>query len=136
MVSIQGAGAPDGPTIGGSRLGRIGEDLAAGYLAEQGFEVLERNWRCRSGEIDVIATEHRSGRSTIVFCEVKTRAGLGYGDPLEAITAAKGRRLRKLAGEWLAEAGTRAQDVRIDAIGVVVRRGEVPRITHVRGIDR
>lgn len=123
------------PTIGGSRLGRVGEDLAVAYLADNGFEVLARNWRCRAGEIDVIAAERRAGRSTIVFCEVKTRAGLGFGAPLESITVTKGRRLRKLAGQWLVQAHVRADDVRIDAIGVVAQRGEAPRITHVRGID-
>ena len=73
-------------------LGARGEDLAVAELRRQGMEVLARNWRCRLGEIDVIASEVVGGRRTVVFCEVKCRSGLGFGDPLEAITWAKLRR--------------------------------------------
>jgi putative endonuclease len=116
-------------------LGRRGEDLAADYLAGLGYRVVERNWRCRAGEIDLIARTEHEGRSKIIFCEVKTRSGLGYGSPLEAITYEKARRLRQLAGFWLAETGDHADDIRIDAIGVLIRPGVRPRINHVPGID-
>ena len=116
-------------------LGRRGEELAADYLAGLGYRVIDRNWRCRAGEIDLIARIDDDGRSKIVFCEVKTRSGLGYGSPLEAITYAKARRLRQLAGHWLAETGDHADDIRIDAIGVLIRPGTQPRINHVPGID-
>ncbi len=66
------------------------------------MEMLERNWQCAVGEIDIVAEELERGRRTVVFCEVKCRTGLGFGDPLEAITYAKLRKLRQLAGEWLA----------------------------------
>jgi putative endonuclease len=135
MVSSRRVAGASGRAVGGSLLGRRGEDLAAEYLVGLGYRIVDRNWRCRSGEIDLIAGEQRDGRSTLVFCEVKTRAGLGFGDPLESITYQKGRRLRRLAGQWLVEAGVHADDVRIDAIGVVVRPGEEPSIRHVRGID-
>jgi putative endonuclease len=134
-TSRRQSGSGPRETVGGSLLGRRGEDLAAGYLVDLGYEILARNWRCRSGEIDLIAGDLQHGRRTIIFCEVKTRAGLGFGDPLESITFAKRRRLRRLAGQWLIETGVHAENVRIDAIGVVVRPGEEPRINHVRGID-
>jgi putative endonuclease len=113
-------------------LGRRGEDVAADYLADCGWQIITRNWRCRYGEVDVIARGRRIG-NPIIFCEVKTRAGLGYGAPLEAITVAKMRRLRQLAGCWLAETGEHAARVRVDAIGVLILPGQQPQITHVEG---
>jgi putative endonuclease len=76
--------------------------------------VLARNWRVRSGEIDLIA---RSGQ-TLVFCEVKTRRGDAYGTPAEAVTPAKQARIRKLAVQWLAENETRADRLRFDVAAV------------------
>ncbi|QDP96360.1 YraN family protein [Microlunatus elymi] len=122
-------------TAGRSELGRRGEEVAADYLSGLGYQIVARNWRCRWGEIDLIARIRHSGRSKIIFCEVKTRAGLGWGDPLEAITYQKGRRLRQLAGQWLAETGDHADDLRIDGIGVVLLRGQAPQLKHVPGID-
>ena len=115
-------------------LGTRGEDLAVAELQRQGMEVLARNWRCRLGEIDVVAAETVEGRTTIVFCEVKCRSGLGFGDPLEAITWAKRRKLRSLAAEWMAAHALTAQAIRIDAVGVLLVRGQQPRLTHVRGV--
>lgn len=120
---------------GRRELGRRGEDAAAEYLEQQGYAIVDRNWRCRTGEIDLIARCDGDGRSAIVFCEVKTRTGLGYGGPLESITYAKGRRLRQLAGRWLAATGEQADDIRIDAVGVLLRAGRESEITHIRGID-
>ena len=115
-------------------LGARGEDLAVAELRRQGMEVLERNWRCRLGEIDVVATETVAGRTTVVFCEVKCRSGLGFGDPLEAITWAKLRRLRALAAEWMRAHEVRAADIRVDAIGVLLVRGREPTVRHVRAV--
>jgi putative endonuclease len=119
---------------GRQALGARGEDLAVAELQRQGMEVLARNWRCRLGEIDVVAAEMVDGRTTVVFCEVKTRSGLGFGHPLEAITWAKRRKLRALAAEWLAAHEVHAATIRIDAIGVLLVRGEAPRLTHVKGV--
>jgi putative endonuclease len=124
-----------GDTTGRRELGQRGEEVAADHLSGLGYRIVDRNWRCRTGEIDLVARGDQSGRSVIVFCEVKTRAGLGYGDPLEAITYEKARRLRQLAGLWLSDTGAHADDIRIDAIGVVLRRGDRPRVNHVSGID-
>ncbi|HET9873102.1 MAG TPA: YraN family protein [Propionibacteriaceae bacterium] len=116
------------------QVGALGEDLAVAELKRQGLEVLARNWRCPIGELDVVAVEDVGGRRTLVFCEVKTRTGLGFGSPLESITTAKLRRLRYLAAQWLVTEGTHADAIRIDAVGVVMLRDEPPRLTHVRGI--
>ncbi|SDR92816.1 YraN family protein [Microlunatus soli] len=123
-------------TEGRDSLGRRGEDVAADYLTTLGYRIVARNWRCRAGEIDLIARIEHEGRSKIIFCEVKTRAGLGYGSPLEAITYAKRQRLRQLAGVWLSSTGEHADDLRMDAIGVLLLPGQQPQVRHVPGIDR
>ena len=115
-------------------LGARGEDLAVAELQRQGMDVLARNWRCRSGEIDIVAAEMVEGRTTVVFCEVKCRSGLGFGQPLEAITWAKRRKLRSLAAEWLAAHEVHVATIRIDAIGVLLVRGQEPQLTHVKGV--
>jgi putative endonuclease len=118
------------PNKSRQEIGTRGEDLAAAELQRQGMVILDRNWRCRAGEIDIVAEEAGS----LVFCEVKCRTGLGFGAPLEAITYAKSRKLRQLAAQWLAAHDVNAQRVRIDAIGVVILATSEPQITHLRGI--
>lgn len=98
------------------------------------MSVIARNWRCRTGEIDIVAVEHLEGRTTLVFCEVKCRTGLGFGHPLEAITWAKIRKLRQLAAEWMGTHQVKASAIRLDAIGVVMLPGQEPELTHVRAI--
>src|SRR5690606_20952724 len=95
-------------------VGAYGERLAARHLVEAGLVVLERNWRSRSGEIDIIA---RDG-DVLVLCEVKTRRGFGYGRPSEAVGRRKLARLRQLAGEWLAQSQVRPREVRFDVVEV------------------
>ena len=85
------------------QIGARGEDLACAELERQGMQVLERNWRCRLGEIDIVAAEVGDAGRTLVFCEVKCRSGLGFGNPLEAITFTKMRTLRQLAALWMRE---------------------------------
>lgn len=110
-------------------LGRHGEEVAARHLATLGMVVLDRNWRCDIGELDIVA---RDG-DTLVVCEVKTRSGTDYGSPLEAVTEAKAARLRRLAGRWLHDHGVRPAGVRIDVVGVL-RRSRGPAVVHhVRG---
>ena len=111
-------------------LGRRGEDLAARFLEDAGYRVVERNWRCARGEIDIIA---RTG-DTIVFVEVKTRSSLAFGHPFEAITATKLARLRVLAAAWCAEHRPRASRIRLDAIAVVAPRGARPTVEHLLGV--
>ncbi|WP_040157402.1 YraN family protein [Nigerium massiliense] len=112
--------------------GKDGEDLAANYVTGLGWTVLARNWRCRVGEIDLIA---RDDEGALVVCEVKTRRGLGFGDPLESITYAKVRRLRELTVEFLRECGETPGRVRLDAIGLLLDRDGNAKLSHVRGID-
>ena len=120
----------DGRMADKDALGRRGEQLAADYLTAQGLHVIERNWRCSLGEIDLVA---REGAET-VFVEVKTRAGLGYGHPLEAITAAKLARLRRLAAAWCEAHPGAAASIRIDAVAVVASRSAPVRIEHLRRV--
>jgi putative endonuclease len=109
-------------------LGRAGEALAAQRLQDMGLVVLDRNWRCREGELDIVATD---GRGTAVFCEVKTRSGTGYGDPLDAITLSKRRKLRRLAHLWLADHGRGWVRLRFDVVGVMWERDRAPQVTHL-----
>jgi putative endonuclease len=81
------------------KTGVDGEVKAGEWYAVRGYELIERNWRCSDGEIDLIM--HRE--STVVFCEVKTRSSDRFGTALEAVTVSKQRRLRKLGARWLAE---------------------------------
>jgi putative endonuclease len=109
-------------------LGAYGERVAVRALTDAGLHVLGRNWRCRDGELDVIA---RDG-DALVFCEVKTRTGTGFGQPAEAVTAAKQRRLRRLAQAWLAAHDHHAPDLRFDVVGVQVPTSGPVRVTHLR----
>lgn len=118
-----------GASAGKDALGAYGEEVAVLHLRDAGYDILDRNWRCRAGELDVVA---RDG-TTLVVCEVKTRSGLGFGSPLEAVTTAKSRRLRGLAARWLAEHEGHFRDVRFDVVGVL-RSGDGARVEHVRGV--
>ena len=111
-------------------LGRLGEQLAAEYLQQAGMRILDRNWRCAEGELDIVAAERR----VLVACEVKTRSGLGFGSPLEAISRRKQARLRRLAISWIRAHGVLFDEVRIDVIGLVRDRAGHFTIEHVRGV--
>jgi putative endonuclease len=102
------------PPDGRRHLGAFGEDAVARWYEDRGYEVVDRNWRVREGELDLVL---RHGR-TIVFCEVKTRRGDAYGSPFDAVTVAKQRRLRTLALRWLAEHPVRAATLRFDVAAV------------------
>jgi len=109
-------------------IGHWGEAVAADRLAADGLEILARNWRCPTGEIDIVA---RDG-ATLVICEVKTRSSTAMGVPIEAVTRAKADRLRRLALCWLTE-HPGAGEVRFDVVGVVRRDRGGPAVDHVRG---
>jgi putative endonuclease len=116
------------------QVGARGEDLACAELQRLGCQILARNWRCRLGEIDIVAAESADAGLTLVFCEVKCRTGLGFGHPLEAITYAKVRTLRQLAAQWMRENQVKASAIRLDAIGVLLLRGQPPALTHVKAV--
>lgn len=113
-------------------LGRMGEQRATEYLEAKGWTILDRNWRCREGEIDIVG--HDPEAEAIVVVEVKTRAGLGYGTPMEAITYAKARRLRRLAFLYTRTTRRRARRLRVDGVGVLFLHGRWE-ITHSKRID-
>jgi putative endonuclease len=111
-------------------VGRFGEDLAVQHLEAQGMTVLCRNWRCRSGEIDVVA---RDG-SALVFVEVKTRSSTLFGDPAEAVSPAKATRLRALALRWLAahQDNGFSPCLRFDVVAVVRTGPTGPTVRHLK----
>jgi putative endonuclease len=111
-------------------LGKDGEQAAVDYLEGCGFRILDRNWRCAEGEIDIVAVE----RHTFVVCEVKTRSGTRYGTPLEAVGRAKRNRLRRLAIRWLTAHGVRFDQIRIDVVGLLYEGTGGFTIQHIRGV--
>jgi putative endonuclease len=111
-------------------LGRYGEDLAVRTLLEAGLVVLERNWRCELGEIDIVAREG----TVLVVCEVKTRTSTAYGGPLAAVTPRKAARLRRLAVRWLAEHPVHPEEIRIDVVGILRPIQGAATVEHLRGV--
>jgi putative endonuclease len=115
-------------------VGRYGEQVAADHLEAAGLVILERNWRCREGELDIIA---RDG-AELVFVEVKTRSSLAFGSPAEAVGPSKSARIRQLALRYLMarrEAGDEASwsALRFDVVAVLRSAGNGPDVVHVRG---
>ena len=128
-------------------LGRFGEQVAAEHLVAAGLTIVARNWRCREGEVDIVALDG----DVLVMCEVKTRRGVGFGTPLDAVTPAKAARLRRLAVRWLADqragadtsgagAGASTTDefaryteVRFDVVSVLRPLSGATSIEHLRG---
>lgn len=109
-------------------LGRRGEQLAVDHLTGRGWRILDRNWRCRHGEVDIVALDGRE----LVVVEVKTRSGRAFGDPLEGVTEAKLTRLCVLAGAWRrAHPTVSSRGTRIDLIGVLAPRHGEPSIDHL-----
>jgi putative endonuclease len=119
-------------TLTRAEIGALGEQLAVTHLESLGLRVLTRNWRCRYGELDVIAADDAA--RTVVFVEVKTRTSDQFGGVVQAVTPQKVRRLRRLAGLWLATQRVSWAGVRIDVIGVRIGRRRNPEITHLQGV--
>lgn len=113
-------------------LGRWGEHVATEFLRTEGYDIVERGWRCPRGEVDIIA--RRGG--ALAFVEVKTRRSLRYGHPLEAITPAKFSRLRILAGEWCRSHDVSVGAIRIDGIGIVGDGVTLESLDHRMGVER
>ena len=102
-------------------LGAKGEELVAQFIKTQGYEVIEKNWRIKEGEIDIIASD-RNGK--ITFIEVKTRSNENFGHPLESIIPSKAHRLQRLALAWLVMHGKFGSDYSIDCASVLVNNGK------------
>jgi len=122
---------PSNSHLSRGELGALGEQLAVEHLRALGMRILARNWRCRYGELDVIAAD---GEHTLVFVEVKTRTGDRFGGVAQAVTPQKVRRIRRLAGVWLAGQDNRWAQIRIDVIGVRVGRSRTPEVMHLQGV--
>jgi putative endonuclease len=110
-------------------VGAYGERLAVAHLLGQGMVVLDRNWRCPAGEIDIVA---RDG-AALVFVEVKTRRSATHGSPAEAVVVSKIHRLRRLAAAWLANSGLRPGEVRFDVVSVLPQPKGAARVEHIKG---
>lgn len=113
------------------RLGRRGEAIAARYLEDAGLRIIDRNWRCTVGEIDLVAIEG----STLVVVEVKTRSSVNYGHPFEAITPGKLERLYLLASRWARAHDLRFSGFRVDAVGVIDSGVGDPVVEHLRAVS-
>jgi len=111
-------------------LGAYGEALAARHLQAAGMVLLDHNWRCPGGELDLVL---RDG-DTLVFCEVKTRRSAAYGSPHEAVTPTKAARVRRAAARWLEAHDLQACHVRVDLVAVTAPRHGAAAVEHVRGI--
>lgn len=108
--------------------GQLGEQAAADYLSNQGYRILERNFRSRGGEVDIVA---RDRQGCIAFVEVKTRRSLAYGLPQQAVTIRKQRQVSKGALSWLARNRLQNSSARFDVIAVLLQNGAQPQIEHI-----
>ena len=111
-------------------LGRYGEELAARHLQDDGFVVLERNWRCDLGEVDIVARD----ADVLVVCEVKTRRSTSHGSPFEAVTERKLHRLERLGLRWIRDHDVRPSSMRVDVVSVLRPTSGRTVIEHVRGL--
>lgn len=125
----------DGSGIGtGGRakgaVGRHGEDVAAAHLVAAGWTVLDRNWCCREGELDLVALDG----TELVAIEVKTRRSARFGPPAEAVTRQKLARIRRLTALWLAAHDVRPASVRVDVVAVVLPGRGAAEVEHLVGV--
>jgi putative endonuclease len=111
-------------------VGRWGEQKAVEHLLKLGMQLVDRNWRCSLGELDIVAYDGR----TLVVVEVKTRTSDRFGSPAEAVTPHKAARLRRLSAQWLREHDDHPFDVRIDVVGVLVPARGPWRLDHLTGV--
>ncbi len=114
-------------------IGKIGEDMACEYLYQEGYEILERNFRCRLGEIDIIATKNnKKAEKKLIFVEVKTRTNLNYGRPSEAINNIKKQHILKVAKYYILKNKIKNPIVRFDAIEVLLGKQKTCSINHIK----
>ncbi|HET8615359.1 MAG TPA: YraN family protein [Actinomycetales bacterium] len=112
------------------RVGAYGERVAVNHLERQGFTVLDRNWRCELGEIDIVAREG----DCLVVVEVKTRRSSRFGPPAEAVTPVKLARLRRLTARWVLTMGVRPARMRIDVVSVLPQPRGAAQVEHLRAV--
>ncbi|MDQ0820570.1 putative endonuclease [Arthrobacter sp. V4I6] len=119
-----------GPMRAKDLLGRRGEELAAEYLEAQGMRIVDRNWRCPEGEIDIVALDG----DALVIAEVKTRRSVAYGHPFEAVGVDKLARLHRLASAWCRDHELRMPLRRIDVVAVLDDGIGNPAVEHLKGV--
>jgi putative endonuclease len=128
MTWFGGTPAPSAPP-GNRRTGDQGEELAANFLIARGYRILERNFRCRGGEVDIVARD--PGDKGLVFIEVKTRRGLSYGVPQLAVTPFKQRQISKAALTWLSKNRLLDSNARFDVIAILLHTDGAHRVEHI-----
>ena len=111
-------------------VGRYGEDVAVRHALGLGWTLLDRNWRCRDGELDLVALDGRE----LVAVEVKTRRSERFGPPSLAVTPEKLARLRRLTAQWLAAHDVHPDSVRIDVLAIVVPPRGAAQVDHLVGV--
>jgi putative endonuclease len=121
-------GAPKGKGLENAGTGSRGEELAAAFLLRSGMKIIERNFRCKGGEVDIIA---RDGK-TIVFIEVKSRRNLSYGVPQLAVTEFKQRQISKAALTWLTKNRLHDSPARFDVIAILLENDYTHSLEHIR----
>lgn len=114
------------------QVGLAGEKEARNYLESKGYEIIETNYRCPLGEIDIIARE----QETIVFIEVRTRTGLAFGGPEESINSKKAHQMRRLAQYYLKTISVNERPCRIDLVAVRLKKNDLTleHLNHIKGI--
>lgn len=118
------------PYAAARSVGDRGEQLAVDLAQSLGWEIIERNWRCPSGEIDLVARDDQ----TLVVVEVKTRRSTRFGAPIEAITPAKLARLKRLAGAYVSTRHVESLALRVDVIGILLCANQPPQVQHLQGV--
>lgn len=121
---------PSLPTGGNKGTGELGEEMAANFMIARGYRIVERNFRCKGGEVDIIARD--PGDKSLVFVEVKARTGLSYGVPQLAVTPFKQRQISKAALTWLSKNKLHDHNARFDVIAILLHTGGQHAIDHIK----
>jgi putative endonuclease len=120
---------PAHPTTGNKGTGELGEEVAANFLIARGYRILERNFRCKGGEVDIITRD--PGDKSLIFIEVKARRGLTYGVPQLAVTPFKQRQISKAALTWLSKNRLHDTNARFDVIAILLAADGMHKIEHI-----
>lgn len=124
------SGSPAATTTANQGTGREGEKIAANFLIARGYRILECNFRCKGGEVDIIARD--PGDKSLVFIEVKTRRGLSYGVPQLAVTPFKQRQISKAALTWLSKNRLHDHNARFDVIAILLHNDGIHSVDHIK----
>jgi putative endonuclease len=122
--------SPSPGSSGNKGTGELGEEVAANFMIARGYRILERNFRCKGGEVDIIARD--PGDKSLVFIEVKARRGLSYGVPQLAVTPFKQRQISKAALTWLGKNRLHDTNARFDVIAILLSSDGMHTIDHIK----